>query len=86
MLPPRPRNDLEERSGRLPHGGGKSVIFGDPRMPAPQKEQLIRAFADSIRDLTAYIPGPDMGTNELCMGWIKDETGRAVGLPARSAE
>ena len=23
-----------------------------------------------------------MGTDELCMGWIKDETGRAVGLPS----
>jgi glutamate dehydrogenase/leucine dehydrogenase len=23
-----------------------------------------------------------MGTDELCMGWITDETGRAVGLPA----
>jgi glutamate dehydrogenase (NAD(P)+) len=66
----------------LPHGGGKSVIVGDPRMPASQKEQVIRAFADSIRDLTDYIPGPDMGTDELCMGWIKDETGRAVGLPS----
>jgi glutamate dehydrogenase/leucine dehydrogenase len=69
-------------AARLPHGGGKSVIFGDPRMPPPQKEQLIRAFADSIRELTDYIPGPDMGTDELCMGWIKDETGRAVGLPS----
>ena len=29
----------------LPHGGSKSVIFGDPRMAAPVKEQLIRAFA-----------------------------------------
>src|SRR5262249_51983640 len=28
-----------------------------------------------------YIPGPVMGTDELAMGWIKDETGRAVGLP-----
>lgn len=65
----------------LPHGGGKSVIFGDPRMPAKQKENLIRAFADSIRDIADYVPGPDMGTDELCMGWIKDETGRAVGLP-----
>ena len=27
----------------LPHGGGKSVIFGDPRMAAAAKEQLIRA-------------------------------------------
>ncbi len=65
----------------LPHGGGKSVIFGDPRMPAVQKEQMIRAFAEAIRDIIDYIPGPDMGTDEQCMGWIKDETGRAVGLP-----
>jgi glutamate dehydrogenase/leucine dehydrogenase len=65
----------------LPHGGGKSVIFGDPRMPATQKEQVIRAFASAIRDIADYVPGPDMGTDELCMGWIKDETGRAVGLP-----
>jgi glutamate dehydrogenase (NAD(P)+)/glutamate dehydrogenase (NADP+) len=42
---------------------------------------LIRAFARAIRDLTEYIPGPDMGTDEGCMAWIKDEIGRAVGLP-----
>jgi glutamate dehydrogenase (NAD(P)+) len=65
----------------LAHGGGKSVIYGDPKMPRRAKEQLIRAFADSIADLTDYIPGPDMGTDEQAMGWIKDETGRAVGLP-----
>jgi glutamate dehydrogenase (NAD(P)+) len=34
-----------------------------------------------IRTLTAYIPGPDMGTNEVCMAWIKDEIERVVGLP-----
>jgi glutamate dehydrogenase (NAD(P)+) len=66
----------------LPHGGGKSVIFGDPHMPAARKESIVRAFADAIRDLSDYVPGPDMGTDELCMGWIKDETGRAVGLPS----
>jgi glutamate dehydrogenase/leucine dehydrogenase len=65
----------------LPHGGGKSVIFADPKMPLSDKERLIRAFAAAIGDLTDYIPGPDMGTDELVMGWIKDETGRAVGLP-----
>ena len=65
----------------LPHGGGKSVIFADPKMPLRDKERLIRAFAEAIVDLTDYIPGPDMGTDELAMGWIKDETGRAVGLP-----
>ena len=65
----------------LRHGGGKSVIAADPRMPAGDKENLVRAFAGAIRDIVDYIPGPDMGTNELCMGWVKDETGRAVGLP-----
>jgi glutamate dehydrogenase/leucine dehydrogenase len=65
----------------IPHGGGKSVIFADPKMPLRDKERLIRAFATAIGDLAEYIPGPDMGTNELAMGWIKDETGRAVGLP-----
>ncbi len=65
----------------LPHGGGKAVIRADPRMPLEQKEQLLRAFATAIRSLTDYIPGPDMGTDEQCMGWIQDELGRAVGLP-----
>lgn len=65
----------------LPHGGGKSVIFGDPRMAAAAKEQVIRAFAAAISDISDYIAGPDMGTDERCMAWIKEETGRAVGLP-----
>jgi glutamate dehydrogenase/leucine dehydrogenase len=65
----------------LPHGGAKSVVFGDPRMAAAAKEQLIRCFAAVIRDFTDYIPGPDMGTDEQCMAWVREETGRAVGLP-----
>ncbi|MDH4256599.1 MAG: Glu/Leu/Phe/Val dehydrogenase [Gammaproteobacteria bacterium] len=65
----------------LPHGGGKSVIFADPAMDPADKERLIRAFAQSIRTLTDYIPGPDMGTNEQAMAWVRDEIGRAVGLP-----
>jgi glutamate dehydrogenase/leucine dehydrogenase len=66
----------------LPHGGGKSVIVADPRLPAAEKERLVRAFACAIRDLSDYIPGPDMGTDERCMAWVHDEIGRAVGLPA----
>jgi glutamate dehydrogenase/leucine dehydrogenase len=65
----------------LPHGGGKSVIFADPRMPAAEKERLVRAFARAIRDLVDYIPGPDMGTDESCMAWVRDTIGRAAGLP-----
>ncbi len=72
---------LKNAAAGLPHGGGKSVILGDPRMPLRDKEHLIRAFARAIADLKDYIPGPDMGTNELAMGWMHDEIGRAAGLP-----
>jgi len=72
---------LKNAAAGLPHGGGKSVIFGDPKIAPENKERLIRAFACAIRDLVEYIPGPDMGTDERCMAWIKDEIGRAVGLP-----
>jgi glutamate dehydrogenase/leucine dehydrogenase len=72
---------LKNAAAELPHGGGKSVIFADPKMPLPDKEQLVRAFASAIADLKDYVPGPDMGTDELAMGWVQDETGRAVGLP-----
>ncbi len=72
---------LKNAAAGLPHGGGKSVIFADPKLPLAAKERLIRAFATAIADLVDYIPGPDMGTDELAMGWIKDETGRSVGLP-----
>lgn len=65
----------------LAHGGAKSAIVGDPAMPPAQKEQIIRAFAQAIRDLRDHIPGPDMGTDERAMAWIQDEIGRAVGLP-----
>jgi glutamate dehydrogenase (NAD(P)+) len=72
---------MKNAAAGLPHGGGKAVIWGDPKMPAAEKERLIRAFATVMADLSDYIPGPDMGTDELAMGWIKDEIGRAVGLP-----
>lgn len=72
---------FKNSAAALPHGGAKSVIFGDPSMPAAEKERLVRAFAAAIRHLTDYIPGPDMGTNETAMAWIRDEIGRSVGLP-----
>ncbi|MGI9382068.1 MAG: Glu/Leu/Phe/Val family dehydrogenase [Methyloligellaceae bacterium] len=65
----------------LPHGGAKSVIFGDPAMAPQRKEEIVRAFACAIGDVTDYIAGPDMGTDETAMAWIKDEIGRSVGLP-----
>lgn len=65
----------------LAHGGGKSVIFADPHGSPAAKERLIRAFACAIADLTDYIPGPDMGTDERAMAWVQDEIGRSVGRP-----
>jgi glutamate dehydrogenase (NAD(P)+) len=73
---------LKNAAAGLAHGGGKSVLCGDPRMPPDRKERLIRAFAHALRNETDYIFGPDMGTDEGCMAWVKDEIGRAVGLPA----
>lgn len=72
---------LKSAAAGLPHGGGKSVIVADPGIPQAQKEELVRAFARAIEPIGDYIVGPDMGTNERCMGWVHDEIGRAVGLP-----
>ncbi len=70
---------MKNAMARLPHGGGKSGIIADPLLP--NKEALIRAFARKIRHIIEYIPGPDMGTSETEMAYIRDEIGRAVGLP-----
>jgi glutamate dehydrogenase/leucine dehydrogenase len=65
----------------LPHGGAKSTIFASPTMPSNEKEKIVRAFASAIRHVVDYIPGPDMGTDEVAMAWVRDEIGRSVGLP-----
>jgi glutamate dehydrogenase (NAD(P)+) len=72
---------LKNAAAGLPHGGGKAVLYGDPRMPKADKEQLIRALANALRNTEDYIFAPDMGTDEECMAWIKDEIGRVVALP-----
>ena len=72
---------LKNAAAGLPHGGGKSVIFGDPKIQAVDKETLVRAFACAIGPVADYIAGPDMGTNETAMAWVHDEIGRSVGLP-----
>ncbi len=73
---------LKSATARLPHGGAKAGIVADPAMPECEKEAVIRWFAQAIRDLHSFIPGPDIGTDERCMAWIHDEIGRCVGLPA----
>jgi len=72
---------LKNAAAGLAHGGGKSVLYADPRLERAKKELLVRGFAHALRKEADYIFGPDMGTDETCMAWVKDEIGRAVGLP-----
>ncbi|MDH3446761.1 MAG: Glu/Leu/Phe/Val dehydrogenase [Gammaproteobacteria bacterium] len=72
---------LKNAAADLPHGGGKAVLVGDPKMSKARKETLIRGFCCALREVEQYIFGPDMGTDEECMAWVKDEIGRSVGLP-----
>ena len=72
---------LKNAAAGLPHGGGKAVLYGDPKMPRPEKERLIRALANALRYTEDYIFAPDMGTDEECMSWVQDEIGRVVALP-----
>lgn len=66
----------------LPHGGGKAGIATSPGLEPATHERMMRAFARAIEPIAQYIPGPDMGTSETSMGYVHDEIGRAVGLPA----
>ena len=66
----------------IPHGGGKAGIIADPAKLSPAEyEQAVRSFGRAIRAIDDYIPGPDMGTNETCMAWIRDENRSVIGLP-----
>ena len=38
-------------------------------------------MAQALRHADEYIFAPDMGTDEECMAWVRDEIGRAVALP-----
>lgn len=72
---------LKNAAAGLPHGGGKAVLYGDPKMAKADKQRLIRGLANALRHEETYIFAPDMGTDEECMAWIKDEIGRVVALP-----
>lgn len=72
---------LKNSIAGLPHGGGKAGIIADPK--DPKKEIYFRTFAEEIKNITEYIPGPDMGSDEEAMGWIYEKIKRAVGLPEK---
>jgi glutamate dehydrogenase (NAD(P)+) len=50
---------LKNAAAGLAHGGGKSVLVGDPHMPAAHKEHSIRAFVHALRNEHDYIFGPE---------------------------
>jgi glutamate dehydrogenase (NAD(P)+) len=77
---------LKNAAAGLSHGGGKTVVYADAKMPKPEKERLIRALACALRNFPEYVMGPDMGTDEESMAWIKDEINNrnVTGLPAEA--
>lgn len=72
---------IKNAAAGLPHGGAKAGISIPRVLDAAVFESVIRDFAAHIREITEYIPGPDMGTDETAMARVRDEIGRAVGLP-----
>jgi len=72
---------LKNAAAGLAHGGGKMVVYGNPKMPKDEKQKIIRSLANALRNEDTYIFAPDMGTDEECMAWARDEMGRVVGLP-----
>ncbi|MFF5211091.1 Glu/Leu/Phe/Val dehydrogenase [Streptosporangium sp. NPDC000396] len=73
---------LKNAVAGLPYGGGKAGITLAPSLEGAPLDREMRAFAKAIEQLTDFIPGPDMGTDESCMAVIHDEIGRSVGLPS----
>lgn len=64
---------------RLPLGGGKAVVCGDPKTRT--REQLLE-FGEFVQSLGGrYITAADMGTGEREMLVISETTSHVVGLP-----
>jgi len=89
----------------LPFGGGKGGVAVDPKELSPAElERLSRGYLDAVVDVIGPdvdVPAPDVGTNELVMGWMAHEyakihrghapgalTGKPLalgGIPGRSS-
>ena len=68
----------------VPFGGGKAGIQCDPAtLNEADKETIIRSFTRGARRHIGpeiYIPAPDMGTNQLDMGHIRDCISYSEGI------
>ncbi|MCG0239018.1 MAG: leucine dehydrogenase [Firmicutes bacterium] len=64
----------------LDHGGGKAVIWGDPR--TDKSEERFRAFGRMVQTLGGrFITGTDLGTAKEDFVWSRAETPYLVALP-----
>jgi leucine dehydrogenase len=59
-------------------GGGKSVIFGDPRRD--KRPEIFRAMGEFVESLNGrYITAEDVGTSVGDMKWIREKTNWVTG-------
>ncbi len=66
-------------AANLPYGGGKAVIFGDPR--TQKTEALLRAYGRFVESLGGrYLTAEDVGTTVADMDIVRHETRYARGL------
>lgn len=73
---------LKNSAANLPFGGGKAAIVCDPVMMAhhPElKRELIAVFAEALFAVEAYIPAPDMGTDETDIQQIYEHYSERLG-------
>lgn len=67
----------------LPYGGGKGAVCVDPaNLSTKELERVARAYVKAFARFLhpdRDIPGPDMGTDAMVMGWMADEYEAIVG-------
>jgi leucine dehydrogenase len=69
---------------KLPFGGGKTVIIGDPR--TDKSEALFRALGRAVDSLDGrYYTGEDVGTDPADMDWAGAETPYVLGRSSGSS-
>jgi glutamate dehydrogenase/leucine dehydrogenase/CBS domain-containing protein len=67
---------LKNAAANLPYGGGKAGIVASTILTNEQHHEIVKRFAQLIfryRDI--YLPGPDVGTNDMDMKTIAIENG-----------
>lgn len=67
----------------LPFGGAKGAVICDPFKLSPgEKERISRGYVRALAPVLGPqrdIPGPDVGTDALVMGWMADEYSSLAG-------